>query len=302
MSGGALLTGFGADLVAGDPSRFHPVAGFGRIAAAVEHATYAPSRSRGAAVTAGLVMGAAAAGELLARVAGNLGLAAVTWATLGGRSLRREALAVADSLERGDLPGARARLPSLCGRDAAVLDEAALRRAVIESLAENTADAIVGALLWSALGGAAAGAGYRAANTLDAMFGHRDDRYRAFGWSAARLDDLLNWPVARLCAALTVALAPLVGGSPGATARAWRDDGPAHPSPNAGRVEAAFAGALGVRLGGPLSYGGRLELRPRLGTGGDPDHEDVLRAVRLSWLVGAAAAGVGAIMRAWRTR
>jgi adenosylcobinamide-phosphate synthase len=291
VSGAAILVGYGADVLVGDPRRHHPVAGFGQAAIAAERAAYAPTRSRGAVVVAGLVLGAAAAAQLLAELAAEPALAAVTWGTLGGRSLRCEALAVSDLAQREDLTGARERLRSLCGRDAAALDEVGLRRAVIESLAENTADAVVGALLWCAIAGPAGGAAYRAANTLDAMFGHRSERYRSFGWAAARLDDVMNWPVARMAGLLAVLLAPLVGGSPRAAVRAWRRDAPAHPSPNAGQIESAFAGALGVRLGGPLTYGGRFEERPVLAAGGrDPEAADVERAARLSALIGAAAA------------
>lgn len=292
MSGPALLMGYGADLVFGDPGRHHPVAGFGRLASALEDALYAPTRTRGACVATSLILGAAATGALLDRFAAGPALAAVTWATLGGRSLRREALAVADLLQHDDLSAGRQRLRSLCGRDASTLDAAALRRAVIESVAENTADAVVGTLFWSAIAGSAGGAAYRAANTLDAMFGHRNERYAAFGWAAARLDDILNWPVARLTALLVVWLAPAASGSPAAALKVWRRDAAAHPSPNAGQVESAFAGALGLELGGPLRYGGRPEDRPRLGAGArrTPCDADVRRAIRLSELVGAAAA------------
>ena len=288
----ALLLGYGADLALADPPRLHPVAGFGRVAAAVERAAYAPTRARGAAVTAGLVAAATAGAELLAAtVSRPAARAAVTWTALGGRSLRREGRAVAELVAGDDLPGARRRLRSLCGRDAAALDAAGLRRAVIESLAENTSDAVVGTLLWGALLGPGGAAAHRAANTLDAMFGHHSDRYEAFGWASARLDDVMNWPVARLTALLAAALAPLAGGSSAGAVRAWRRDAAAHPSPNAGQVESAFAGALGVELGGPLSYRGHVEHRPRLGVGGRaPDDADVRRAQRLSALVGAAAA------------
>jgi adenosylcobinamide-phosphate synthase len=143
-------------------------------------------------------------------------------------------------------------------------------------------------------------AAYRAANTLDAMVGHRDARYADFGWAAARLDDALSWPGARVAGALAAVCAPVAGGRPGASWRALRRDGAAHPSPNAGRVEAAFAGALGVRLGGPLAYGGRGELRPTLGDGRAPDPQDIERAVRLSLAVGAAAAAACAALRFWR--
>ncbi|MGP0052169.1 MAG: adenosylcobinamide-phosphate synthase CbiB [Solirubrobacteraceae bacterium] len=291
VSGTALLAGYTADLAAGDPEHWHPVAGFGRLAAATERLAYAPSRVRGAVVTGTLVAVAASAAELLARRTSRAAtLAVVTWAALGGRSLRCEARAVANLARRDELEAARTRLRSLCGRDADQLGAFELCRAAVESLAENTSDAVVGALLWGAIAGPAGVAAYRAANTLDAMFGHRSDRYLAFGWAAARLDDLMNWPVARLSALLTCVLAPLVGGSCVETLSIVRRDGAAHPSPNAGRVEAAFAGALRVRLGGPLAYRGVVELRPGLGGCAMPTPDDVERAARLSLVVSTAAA------------
>ena len=290
----ALLGGYLADLALGDPTRRHPVAAFGRLAERLERAVYAPARTRGAAFVLALVTAAAAFGEALART--RLGrapaLLVLTWAALGGRSLVRESLRLARALQAGELEAARAALPTLAGRDPSALDEAGICRAVVESLAENTGDAVVGALLWGALAGPAGVAAYRAANTLDAMIGHRNERYRRFGWAAARLDDLLGWPGARLGALLAVACAPLAGGSPASAWRVLRRDGAAHPSPNAGRLEAAFAGALGVRLGGPLSYGGAPERRPELGQGPAPDVEAITRAARLSLAVGAAAAAL----------
>ena len=161
---------------------------------------------------------------------------------------------------------------------------------MVESVAENTSDAIVGALAWGAVAGPAGVAGYRAANTLDAMFGLRNERYASFGWAAARLDDAMSWPAARLSAAITCAAAPLVGGRISQTAAVISRDGAAHPSPNAGRAEAAFAGALGVALGGPLVYGDRAETRPQLGDGRPPGAQDIRRATRLSAIVATAAA------------
>jgi adenosylcobinamide-phosphate synthase len=305
VSGVALIGGWAADLVVGDPRRWHPVAGFGRVALAVERAVYAPARWRGVLFAGTLVGLAAAAGELLARGARRAGLgrgvalAALTWAALGGRSLAREAGAVAGFVECGDLEGARAVLPALAGRDPSALDASGICRAAVESVAENTSDAVLGALLWGAVAGPAGVAAYRAANTLDAMVGHRSERYAAFGWGSARLDDVLGWPGARAGAALAALCAPLAGGSPGAAWRVVRRDGAAHPSPNAGRMEAAFAGALGVRLGGPLAYGGRAEIRPALGDGGRlPDAGDVRRAARLSLAVGAVGAAASAAARA----
>ncbi|QEC47023.1 cobalamin biosynthesis protein [Baekduia soli] len=294
----ALAGGYAADLVLGDPQRGHPVAGFGRLAQRIEAMTYAPSRARGAAYATALVGGAAAVGGLAGRRLGrDAALAAATWIALGGRSLTRVAARLADEVERGDLTAARATLPSLCGRDPEALDADRLVRGALESVAENTADAVVGALVWGAAAGPAGVLGYRAANTLDAMVGHRSARYREFGWASARLDDLLNLPVARVCALLTVACSPLVGGSPSAAARTAWNDGRHHPSPNAGRVEAAFAGALTVRLGGPLAYGRVAEERPTLGDGRAPTVADLRRAIRLSHAVGAAALLTCAVLR-----
>ena len=295
MSGLALLSGWAADQVLGDPRRWHPVAGFGRLALALERTLYAPSRARGALYAGALVALAALGAEAAARVLPRrLVLAACTWAALGGRSLAREADAVAADVRSGDLGAARKALPALVGRDPDALDADGICRATVESVAENTADAVVGVLLWGAVAGPAGVVAYRAANTLDAMVGHRSERYADFGWAAARLDDALTWPVARAGAALAAACAPVAGGSAGAALRALRRDGAAHPSPNAGRMEAAFAGALGVRLGGPVAYAGRVQERPRLGDGRAPVPDDVTRAIRLSFAVGAAAALAGA--------
>ena len=295
MSGLALLSGWAADQVLGDPRRWHPVAGFGRLALVLERTLYAPSRARGALYAGALVALAALGAEVAARVLPRrLVLAACTWAALGGRSLAREADAVAADVRSGDLGAARKALPALVGRDPDALDADGICRATVESVAENTADAVVGVLLWGAVAGPAGVAAYRAANTLDAMVGHRSERYADFGWAAARLDDALTWPVARAGAALAAVCAPVAGGSAGAALRALRRDGAAHPSPNAGRMEAAFAGALGVRLGGPLAYAGRVQERPRLGDGRAPVPDDVTRAIRLSFAVGAAAALAGA--------
>lgn len=233
--------------------------------------------------------GAAAAAALLSRgvrgrSATSVALtAAVTWAVVGGTSLGREARAIGGALAAGDVEVARERLPHLCGRDPQALDEQQIARAVVESVAENTSDAVVGALVWGALAGVPGLVGFRAVNTLDAMVGHKSLRYRRFGWASARLDDVVGWPGARLTAALAV----LAGGDAHGAARAWRDDAKKHPSPNAGPVEAAFAGALGVRLGGTLSYAGRVEHRPVLnGDGRAVQFGDIERAVRLSRRVG----------------
>jgi adenosylcobinamide-phosphate synthase len=162
----------------------------------------------------------------------------------------------------------------------------------VESLAENTSDAVVAPLVWGALAGVPGLLGYRAVNTLDAMVGYTSPRYLRFGRVAARLDDAANLLPARLAAVLTVLAAPSVGGDRSAAWRVLRRDGGRHPSPNAGRPEAAAAGALGVRLGGANQYHGTVERRPELGDGGTPDVPDVRRAVRLGRAVGGLAAVV----------
>jgi adenosylcobinamide-phosphate synthase len=219
-----------------------------------------------------------------------------TWSAMGGRSLAEAGRRLAGAVRDGDLEAARRLAPTLVGRDPDGLDGPELCRAAVESVAENTADAVVGPLLWGALAGPVGVAAYRAANTLDAMVGHHSDRYERFGWAAARLDDLLTWPAAGLGAGLACVLAPLVGGHPGRAWQTLRRDGDAHPSPNAGRMEAAFAGALRVRLGGTNRYGDRVEQRPTLGGGPAPGPDDVDRAVRLSLLVGSAAAVLAALV------
>ena len=292
-----LLLGYAADRLLGDPVRYHPVAGFGSLATGLERRWYADSRARGLAHTAGLVGAAVAAGVAAERVgtrpAGRVLVTAVaTWAVLGGRSLEREALAVHARLACEDLPAARVRLTHLVGRDTTNLDQSEVARAVVESVAENTSDAVVAPLVWGAVAGVPGLLGYRAANTLDAMVGHRSPRYERFGWASARLDDLLNLPGSRLAGLLTMAVRPQRASE---AWRSWRRDAAAHPSPNAGVVEAAFAGSLGIRLGGTNTYyGGQVEHRAVLGAGEPPRPSDVAGAVLLARRVGLGAAGVAA--------
>ena len=284
-----IAAGAAADAVFGDPGRGHPVAMFGRGAAALERRSYSDSRLAGTLHTAGLLVAVAVAGTVVGGAVGRrralregAWVAAATFVALGGTSLCRIGEQMVGLLGSGDIAGARRLLPSLCGRDPAVLEPADLTRAALESIAENTSDAHVSPLVWAALGGAPAVLVYRAANTLDAMIGKRSPRYIRFGWAAARFDDLVNLAGARLTGVLVTLCAPVVGGSPAAAIRAWRRDADKHPSPNAGVAEAAFAGALGVRLGGPTRYAYELELRPSLGDGRAPEVGDLARAVRLS--------------------
>jgi adenosylcobinamide-phosphate synthase len=295
-----LLVGYGLDAALGDPRRFHPVAGYGLAAAAVERRLYAPHQRAGAvftAITVGVPVLAGAAASALTRrrpVARAALVAAATWTVLGGRTLRREAGIMAAHLDSADLPAARARLNHLCGRDPAALDEPELARATVESVAENTSDAVVAPLFWGAVAGLPGLLGYRAVNTLDAMVGHRSTRYARFGTPAARLDDLVNLLPSRLTGLLTIAVAPVVHGRPAEALRVWRRDRDDHPSPNAGQCESAMAGALGVRLGGRNVYFGRTETRPLIGDGPRPTAGHLRRAARLSGTVGSAAAVIAA--------
>jgi len=292
-----LALGVVADAVFADPARWHPVTGFGRLTSGLERRWYRDAVGSGAVLVGAALAGPIVGGLVVERavrrwpVARVAVTAAATWIALGGTSLAREGTAMADLLERGDVHGARARLPHLCARDPRGLEPPALARATVESLAENTSDAVVAPLFWGAVAGVPGLLGYRAVNTLDAMIGYRSPRYLRFGRVAARLDDAVNLVPARLTGALTVLAAPLVGGSARRSWRALRLEGGRHPSPNAGRPEAAAAGALGVRLGGANVYAGHVEHRPVLGEGGRaPEVADVRRAVRLGRMVGAGGA------------
>jgi adenosylcobinamide-phosphate synthase len=289
------------DAVVGDPRTAHPVALFGRAATTLERALYGDARRNGVAHVALCVGAVTGLGILAERTRHPLVrtalTAAATWAVLGGTTLAREGAYLATALEDGDLARARRRLPHLCGRDPAHLEAPAIARATVESLAENTSDAVVAPLFWGAVAGVPGLLAYRAINTLDAMIGHRSPRYERFGWAAARLDDVANYLPARVTGLITV----LVGPDPARALAVLRKDGHRHPSPNAGRCEAAFAGALGVTLGGVNVYEGRTEDRPTMGNGRKPEVGDIRRAARLTRAVSLTAAGL-AVLTAWTLR
>ena len=290
MMPAAAAVGVLADRVLGEPpTAVHPVAWFGRAMSALERRTWRDSRLGGAMYTVTGVGGAWLVGVALRRAIGAAPAAAVATAVaVAGRMLDAEALAVADLLAADDLPAARRRLRALVGRDASALDASGVARAVVESVAENTTDAVVAPAVWAAIGGAPAVLAHRAVNTLDAMVGHRTSRYERFGWAVARLDDVANAVPAVLGAALVVVRHPTRWRAIG---RAVVADAGRHPSPNAGLIEAAFAGALGVTLGGTNRYAGAVEDRGRLGTGPAPEPADIIRAVRLRRWLGLAVAG-----------
>jgi adenosylcobinamide-phosphate synthase len=293
-----VVAGLVADRAVGEPpaSVPHPVALFGRSMGAVERRVYAPRRSAGGAYAlAGVALGVAAGRAVRST-------AVATYVAVAGRALADAAEDVRDPLVAGDLAEARRRLPALAGRDPSALDAHEVARAVVESVAENTVDAVVAPALWGAVLGAPGALGYRAVNTMDAMVGHRSARYERFGTAAARLDDLAGWVPARATALLVMAARPRAAGG---VWRAVRRDAPLHPSPNAGVVEAAFAAALGRQLGGTNHYEGRVEARGALGEGPPVEVADIDRAVQLSRDVTVALAAVLVTIAgfgAWRRR
>jgi adenosylcobinamide-phosphate synthase len=278
-----------ADRTFGEPpTSVHPVAAFGTVMTALERRLYRDERWAGAVhAAAGIALGVAAGRLVRSR-------AVATYVAVSGRMLGSTARQVGRVLEAGDLAGARALLPSLVGRDPSGLDGGEIARAVVESVAENTVDAIVAPALWAAAAGAPGVLAHRAVNTMDAMVGHHSDRYERYGWAAARLDDAMAWVPARATAALVAAVRPSAAGE---IWRTVRRDAPAHPSPNAGVAEAAFAAALGIQLGGLVRYGERVEDRPRLGEGRAVEAADIDRAVRLSDDVTLALTGALAAVR-----
>ena len=245
------------DALLGEPRRFHPLAGFGRLATWLEARVNLDGRGH-------RLHGAAALTLLVVP-----GIALAWW-------LQQHAEPVAAALARGDLGAARAGVSMMVSRDTAALDAEGVSRATVESVLENGNDAVFGALFWFLVAGAAGALGYRLVNTLDAMWGYKTPRYRQFGWAAARLDDVLNFFPARLTA-LSYALL----GRTRLALACWRTQAPAWDSPNAGPVMAAGAGALGIRLGGAAVYHGRTEARPALGQGAAPQGGDIVRALTL---------------------
>jgi adenosylcobinamide-phosphate synthase len=283
------------DRLLGEPRRWHPLVGFGWLAQRVEASLYGASRLRGAIAVSLLVGGFALAAFLAQRSLGSwawlLDLV-LLYLAIGATSLDLHAAAVRRALDAGDLATARQSVGRMVSRDTANMDETAVVRATLESVLENGCDAVFGALFWFIVAGAPGAVAYRLANTLDAMWGYKTDRYLHFGWAAARLDDLMNWIPARLTALTYVLL-----GRSGTAWRCWRSQAVNWESPNAGPVMAAGAGALTVRLGGPAVYHGRLESRPPLGEGREPAAADITRAVALVlrgvwlWLVVAFLGG-----------
>lgn len=300
-----LVTALVLDSLWGDPRWLpHPVQGIGRLALTLEEPLrrlVANERLAGV-ITAVFVISITAGGcVLLLFVAGRLhpllGDAAailILYSCLAARDLSRHALEVKEELDAGDLVTARQRVAMLVGRDTAQLDEAGVSRAAVESVAENTVDAVTAPLLFALLAGPIGALAYKAINTLDSTFGYKNERYLYFGWFSARLDDLVNFIPARLTALLTPPAAALVNLDARQAWRIFKRDRQQHPSPNAGQIEAAVAGALNVRLGGESSYFGKSSFRPHQG---EPSAtlcaKHIGEAVRLMWTTSLLTALAG---------
>lgn len=277
------VAGVALDAALGEPKRWHPLVGFGTLANRLEQ-RFNPSgggwRSHGVSAWCLAVLPLTLLTVLLVQLPwiGWLVQIIALYAALGLRSLDQHAQPVAQALRLGDLPLARQRVGYMVSRRTEELDATGVARAGTESVLENGSDAVFAALFWFLVAGAPGVVLYRLSNTLDAMWGYRNDRFERFGWAAAKIDDLLNYVPARLVA-LTYALL----GRTATAMRCWQRQAPQWDSPNAGPVMAAGAGALGVSLGGAAVYHGELHQRPELGEGPPPQARDIERAMNLVW-------------------
>ena len=269
----------------GEPQRFHPLVGFGNLAAFLEKhirkgkpGHFLLERLRGIFAWSLAVVPLTVIAYSLSQL-DKIGFAIeilLLYLAIGAQSLAEHGEAIAKPLASGDIPNARIQIGRIVSRDTSQLDENGIASAAVESVLENGNDALFGTLFWFVIAGGAGAVLYRLANTLDAMWGYKNERFLYFGWAAARIDDLLNFIPARL-AALTYA----VLGQTKKSITCWFNQAPQWDSPNAGPVMAAGAGALSIRLGGSAVYHGKIEVRPILGCGEAPKAQDIRRAIKL---------------------
>ncbi len=278
MSALIALAGVLADQLLGEPPRWHPLVGFGRLAEKLEKRLNTPEATRflGVVAVSIAVLPLLLLAWLLEAWWGPLVGLVLLYFALGARSLAQHARLVVARLEQGDLPGARERVGLMVSRESGEMDETAVTRATVESVLENGVDAVFGALFWFLVAGAPGVVLYRLVNTLDAMWGYRSDRFETFGWFAAKLDDLLNWIPARL-AALSYAMM----GNHALAMDCWRDQAHLFASPNGGPAMTAGAGALDVELGGRAVYHGEAVDKPLFGSGNRVVASDIHRALDL---------------------
>lgn len=287
-----IFTALLLDAWLGEPRRFHPLVGFGRWAQAVERRCYADSRLNGCIALVLAIVPVTGAVAYIAAWSWHWLLDAfLLYLTIGWNSLGIHAQRVKLALLANNVNSARQQVSFIVSRDTGHLDHTGVTQGTIETVLENGNDAIFGAIFWFVVAGAPGAVTYRLINTLDAMWGYRNDCYFHFGWSAARLDDALNYIPARLTA-FSYALC----GNVRKALICWNTQGILWKSPNAGPVMAAGAGSLGLLLGGPARYHGKLESRPLLGMGRTPETQDIDQALRLisrSLLLWLIAIGTG---------
>ncbi len=311
-----LLAAFILDILLGDPKGYpHPVKLIGKLIEWLDRLFYSAGRSpllqrlAGAAVVLLVVGTSYGIAFLLVALAGKIHplLAAalsalLIYTTIAARDLSGYGSSIYNALMEGDLEKARERLSHIVGRDTAGLEEEELVRATVETLAENTTDGITAPLFFAALGGAPLAMAYRAVNTLDSMMGHKDGKYLHFGWAAARLDDLTNYLPARLTALVLILTSFLISPNGRNALTVLLRDGRKHPSPNAGLLEAGFAGALGVRLGGENWYNGEKVVYPFLGEPLFPLHPvHIRKGMSLMWVVSALFLVFCLIVLEWKS-
>jgi len=273
------------DRILGEPNRFHPLVGFGRLAQVMENQLRGDGQSRARGVVAvGLLITLVLLPIMISIHYLLVWIPQLQWPlatvalylAVGGGSLEQHAERVGTALEENNLGEARRRVGMIVSRDSAQLDDEGVVRATVESVLENGSDAVLAPIFWFLILGIPGVVLYRIVNTLDAMWGYRNERYRYFGWAAARLDDLLNWIPARL-----TALAYTLAGASQTAWRCWRVQARLMASPNAGVVMAAGAGALRVKLGGRAQYHGEWIEKPQLGLGEVVSIGDISRSIRL---------------------
>ncbi len=273
----AVLIALFLDAWLGEPQRFHPLVGFGKLADYTEQKFYADSRLHGCIAVLLLVAPLILLSTWINLVPWHFIIdILVLYLAIGWNSLGTHARLVRSALHEGNLQAARQLVGMMVSRDTMKLDRVGVTQGTIESVLENGNDAIFGVIFWFILAGAPGAIAYRLINTLDAMWGYRNDRYRHFGWAAARLDDCLNFIPARF-----TALSYALTGSARNAFFCWQTQGAIWKSPNAGPVMAAGAGSLSISLGGPAHYHGQLESRPTLGNGPVPDTDDIGHALGL---------------------
>ena len=308
----AILLGFILDLLWGDPQWIlHPVVLIGRLISALERllrrmfpATESGERLAGGVLWVLTCTVSTALPLLLLRLCGGVSFwlrlaaeSAMCWLILAAKSLKTESMRVYDALESGDIAASRQAVSMIVGRDTAELDDAAVTRAAVETVAENTSDGVIAPLFYLALGGAPLGFLYKAVNTMDSMLGYVEKPYKDIGLVPAKMDDLFNLIPARLSALLMLAAGALLGMDVKNGWRIFRRDRCRHASPNSAQTESVCAGLLGLRLAGDASYHGQLHRKPFIGDPLRPvEHRDIPRACRLMY--GTALLGMAVIAAA----